>query len=543
MAYVRRRVPMALMAIVFAFATSGCASLLNPYVRAAELDTQDAAAAGLPASDAAGNKALVEGIRIAAAQRKAYYGAVADRAKLRNGLPLALVPLSAAALYKGAVSSGDRTRELLLQEGLLGASLFALGSYYTSTTREQIYLAGAKALTCSIYAASGYYVPDSLGAKLGDEAIARIGTLLAQVDQGRRGAQLFAQGMPAGDPQRPQVDALGDRAGTSIAAARQVLQRAVDFRAGVDSAGPQLRANVEAIVGEVSLQLSRAEPEPGAILTLAGSLPTLGKSFAPGASFTVAGAPAAAPALGVSGSPLATAVAALPGQIRDLDQAVAELQFALDVMAQRLRSVPTAASCQVQAPQGVLDISPEGAVDMKPGETRQFVVRSSLGIPSIEWVGAVSPKVVMSKNVAGDTVLVQVAYTEAVAGLDQVTFQAAVKEIKKTLAINLQPATKSAPAPGPGGGKNDKDGKKPETAKKDSTGNAAAGAPEAPRTPFEKSLTPEKINALQARLGVAPQTGKLDAATRAAIAKWQAEHKKPQKNGALQGFVYDEIMK
>ena len=95
----RRETRVAAVAMVcLAVATSGC-SLLNPYVRAPELDAGGPSAAGLPASSASQNGALVNAVTAAAAQRTAYYNAVGDRAKLRNGLPVVLIPLSAFALY------------------------------------------------------------------------------------------------------------------------------------------------------------------------------------------------------------------------------------------------------------------------------------------------------------------------------------------------------------------------------------------------------------------------------------------------------------
>ena len=146
--FVRPSVWVTLASLVF---SSGC-TLLDPYVRAKELDTTSPA------------PSLAEAMAAAQAQRKAYYGAVSERAKLRNGLPVLLIPLSAAALYKGfAGDSGEATRRLLLKEVLVGASIFSLGSYFTSTSREQIYLAGTKALSCAIYATSPYYLLNALG--------------------------------------------------------------------------------------------------------------------------------------------------------------------------------------------------------------------------------------------------------------------------------------------------------------------------------------------------------------------------------------------
>lgn len=162
---------------------SGC-SLLNPYVRASELDASPI------------TPSLVDAVAVAQAQRKAYYGAVSDRAKLRNGLPLVLVPLGAAAAYKGLVGdAGESTRKLLLKEGLVGASLFGLGSHFTSTTREQTYLAGAKALSCAIYASSPYYLLNALSERVTLENIEAFAKMIAALEA--------SSARSAGDPREP----------------------------------------------------------------------------------------------------------------------------------------------------------------------------------------------------------------------------------------------------------------------------------------------------------------------------------------------------
>ncbi|MDP1586441.1 MAG: hypothetical protein Q8M07_01745, partial [Prosthecobacter sp.] len=194
MLHLRRRVFASVTVFYLAIATSGC-SLLNPYVRAKELDASGIWAAGLPTSNLPQNQALLNAVTAAAAQRTAYYDAVGERAKLRNGLPLVLIPLSAAALYKGLSSDGgESTRKLLLKEGLVGASAFGLASYFTSTTREQIYLAGAKALSCSIYTMTPYYVPDALGQRMSIERIETLGRQLARVEGTTQQVRNFKQG-------------------------------------------------------------------------------------------------------------------------------------------------------------------------------------------------------------------------------------------------------------------------------------------------------------------------------------------------------------
>lgn len=557
-----------LVGVVVSLATSGC-SLINPYLRAPQLDSTDNAAAGLPSSALPENQALLSAVAAAAAQRSLYYSAVGDRAKLRNGLPLALIPLGAAALYKGiAADAGTSTRNLLLKEGLVGATLYGLGSYYTSTTREQVYLAGAKALSCSIYAMTPYYVPDDLASALGSSNLSALNHQLHAVESATQPVRELRQKIAAGDAAGGVIDAEIRRAQASVAAAKKTLRQAVSTRSLLLGAGARLRATVENVVSEVDVQIARLEPDPAVILTLAASLPTTAKQFAPGATFAAA-ATAPKPQLGV-----ATALAPVPAlraEVDQLDAATASVQFALDVIAVRIQSTPKLDTCEVQSVKGRIDISPsEASVDMKVGETRQFVIRSTVGIPSVEWVGPFrttsGTPVEMTKQVAGNTLLVQVSYSAAVEGISQVTFEVSdsSQELKKAVTLELLPATvapKPAPAPAtkPPAKPAAAPAAKPAAKAAGAHASATTAAPSAsapakhatpavplqqngPRNSIEQALDADRLKALQARLNV-PSTGIWDTATRDAITGWQAAHQWPTRDGTLQSATLAAIMK
>jgi hypothetical protein len=538
-----------LASIAVAIASSGC-SLLNPYVRAPELESKDSSAAGLPTSALPQNQALISAVATAAAQRTAYYNAVSDRAKLRNGLPLALIPLSAVALYKGIASGGGAsTRELLLKEGLVGAGLYGLASYYTSTTREQVYLAGAKALSCSIYATTPYYLPDDLAPALSVTALTTLRQQLGAVESTMQEVREARDRMPAAEPSRAALDALIRRAATSVATARKILRQAVNTDALLIGAGARLRATVESIVAEVDTQVARLEPDPAVILTLASSLPANAKQFAPGGTFS-SSAPAPAAAAGVGVASISAPVANLPVQVNQLDQTAASLQFALDVIAQRIQATPKLETCQVQSVKGRIDVSPsDDTVEMKVGETRQFVVHSTVGIPSVEWVGAyrsaAGTPVEMTKQVAGNTLLVQITYSTAVEGISQATFEVSdsSQELKKQVTLNLSPGAAAAKdAPKNAAPAKAKAAAKPNSkpAVKNETAPAATTA--GPMNSVERALNTAQVKALQTKLGV-PATGLWDTATRAAITQWQVANKSPTRDGQLQTATLADIMK
>ena len=176
---------------------------------------------------------------------------------------------------------------------------------------------------------------------------------------------------------------------------------------------------------------------------------------------------------------------------------------------------------------------------MKVGDTKQFVVRSTAGIPSIEWVGSISPQLEMTRVLAGESMVVQITYKAAVEGLSQVTFQAAAKELKKQVTISLLPGSPPAAKKDEaktGGTKN------PTPKTPGPVGTTDAASKLGPQNVFEKGLGSDKVQALQAKLKV-PQTGTFDAATRSAIQQWQVEKKKALRNGVLQSATFNEIMK
>jgi len=518
-------------ALCLAFALGGC-SLLDPYVRAPELDAAAAGAAGqqLPVAGSS-NYALAKAMAAAAAQRRAYYGAVSDRAKLRNGLPLVLVPLAGAALYRGLVDTGDSTRRILMKEGLVGASIFGLGSYYTSSSRELTYLAGAKALSCSLYSMTSYYLPDELATRIGATKVEALNTQLALVRGSAEQLRSLKNAAGTDAEARADISPLLARADASIDGGVALLKRVVEVQAALDDAGARLTATVENVVSEVDVQIARTEPDPAAILTLINGLPASARQFAPGATFTAA-TKDAPKQVGLAVAKMSKAGVDLPAQITELDKQASAIQFALDVTAQRVKTTPALDTCKVQLAQGTLDIAPEEGVDMKVGETRQFVIRSTAGIPTVDWIGTVSPQVEMTKSLVGESMLVQITYKAPVEGISQVTLQAATKELRKqvtiTLAATAAPGAAAASASALGGGAAPSVVAVPPGVPSE----PAAGAPGA-QNAFEKGLSADQLKALQARFGVA-QSAQFDTVTRTAIQRWQKAHSQVPANGVLQ---------
>tara|TARA_R110002110_G_scaffold9526_16_gene46811 strand:+ start:478 stop:2736 length:2259 start_codon:yes stop_codon:yes gene_type:complete len=104
---------------------------------------------------------LPEAVDYANNVRDDYYEAVGTQSKLRAGLSLSLIPMSAAALYLGITSTGRASRDVITGLGLGGAGLFALGSFLENRPRQLIYLKGAQAITCTVAAMTPFLVRET----------------------------------------------------------------------------------------------------------------------------------------------------------------------------------------------------------------------------------------------------------------------------------------------------------------------------------------------------------------------------------------------
>jgi peptidoglycan hydrolase-like protein with peptidoglycan-binding domain len=569
---------LSLLALLAAMA--GC-TLFNPYNRARELDTTGGDAAGLPASLVGTNPTLQSAINVAAAQRKEYYNAVGIRAEVRNGLPLLLVPLSAAAIYKGIAGTGTEAgRNMVLKEGLAAAAVYGVGNYYTSTTREQIYLSGAQALSCSIYAVTPFFLPDDLASALSAQNLSeiqiRLDDLQRRSDALNQAAAAFLKAYPQFKtaPEALQAATATMAALQSVSNAKTVIKDALTGRDAVADAAAKLRLTVENIVSAVDTQLAKLEPDPSSILAIMGSLIANAQKFSPSGVFTAAGAtPPAAEKVALAVGAAAAAVKAaadaaalelgnqtadLAARVEELNKEISQLRIATQAIAQRVNAGSHLAACEVQPVAGRLDVSPaDASIDMHVHEIRQFTVRSGAGIPNVDFVGVVATTagrpISLQKQVAGNTLIVSVTYDSVVNGIGAVALEfsdGTLLDGKKTVTLNLlsdapgaapeqagKPPVQNPPVKKPPKAVEQKNpGENPPPSQGQVTPGVAdttvvptpdtpalAGSGDGAMNPLEKAMSSADRKVLQKQLKV-ELTGVFDPATRAAIQNWQQAH-------------------
>lgn len=287
------------------FLISGC-SLINPHVTP-EMDrptfsAQPSKTAGkapeLPPIEFAGGVGTA--IDYANSWRQAYYDAVGDQSKLKNGIALVAVPAAATALYFGI--SGDAGRDVITGLATGVAGMLGLGSFLESSDRQKVYLAGSQALGCVILASAPLLVPKDQFEQFREDVDGTLpGSELAALKGNQAGlaaAEKIAQDNSLtgklADTQVKLADvvaavaalrkvksdhpALQD-AETQMTAARQLIADssgtvgvAAAYIARILGAEPEIIARVDDVVAKVSVEIVKTEPNIAAITQITGGL-------------------------------------------------------------------------------------------------------------------------------------------------------------------------------------------------------------------------------------------------------------------------------
>ncbi len=406
-ATVRARTTGKLLSVAL-LALSGC-SLFDPHPRASEMEwsfrygkpqgsvtDQDREGNGAPVApefDFAGD--LPQAIDDANAQRLAYLQAGDEQSYARNAGSLALVGLSAAALFLGITGESGGTRDAIAGLGVAGAGLLGLGFATVSTPRQRLYYEAARVITCSITATRPFLLKqgtyDQFTADLNDlrGAISNLQNAIETAEDARVTLnKIQSQGNVA----------LLTRAEVEITSAREVLSDSVSvFKSGVrlmgeiDGAGTALRLHVQQVMASVDVEITKTEPTLESITALAGGLSGFAGQLVPGVSFQP---PAPQPAV----APPTPSLDA----VQDLKDAINDLRLkrgAAIADADRVRPyIQTADSLKAevgvikdcQSPEADLNfgVTPDvGELEVAAGSTTNFVIRNDTGVPTAAFSG------------------------------------------------------------------------------------------------------------------------------------------------------------
>ena len=277
--------------VAASIALSGCASLINPHVRAQALDRTLTGADAKLAASLYGD--LPQAIDDASAQESAYLEAAADHSRFRSATILALLPLTAITLYKGITGTSNSHNLAALTLG--AGSMYFGGSFFYSDTRQRVYMEGARAIECSITAIRPYLVTTedyqrfAKGKNALGNAIPPVNRAIANL----RGVEAAGET----DPQwHKRITAEIRSAQRLISRASRVSSESERYDQNLKKAGFDLLHKVRAITIKVGEEVIKTEPNWQSLAALRSGISAAAGQFGQGGATAGGSSDAALPA-------------------------------------------------------------------------------------------------------------------------------------------------------------------------------------------------------------------------------------------------------
>jgi len=350
------------MIAVAATVLTGCAT--TPYLETNRGDGKPVLGGHCPASAAT----ITAGLRAADRLARHYHG-LADRERLGQSIAIgAVVPLGAWASFQGVAERGSKDSIAAL--GLTGATLYTLGTLYSSSPKQAVYLEGVTSLNC----VGAAFAPFSTSADTGLKA--NIENLLAELS--------------ALDQAMVSAPDIADKTRAVQVATNAQLTATEAYRrdATVNSLGAPLCAQVAAIGAAVAREVRKTDPTPGAVLASVKLLPQIaGQIAAPPVTPKVPG-PATTDAKFLSNAGFSEldplfdrfAAAKLNSQIGKVVAAERRLRISLDAGADPLAAIAASKACALPAALNKLVISPDTtALSIVKGGSAE--INAEVGVP------------------------------------------------------------------------------------------------------------------------------------------------------------------
>ena len=329
----------------------------------------------------AGN--LPQSIKYANDWRAELYQSVDNQTKVRSGLALTLIPLTATLVYLGINGS---TTELFSGLSIGGATAYTASTLFVDGVRDRINMAGAKALTCAVASVGPMLVTkgehESFTTNLyGTASAPGLTSRIVSLE-----GKLASVGVAAAVQKRD--------AQAAIAFARTAREAGFALDGDLNRAASELVTTVDGIVNQVNTQIVARLPDPTQILSAARSINSAGLSplgsFTPpqqdddsrggtqgGIGFLLL--PAVDPG-GVS--------AAIESETAELRQAAEAVNRFVEIVNARRAKVGSRDACTVDQVDTNFSVTPATTeVTLTPGTPFEFSVQSEGGIPTAQIVG------------------------------------------------------------------------------------------------------------------------------------------------------------
>jgi hypothetical protein len=329
---------------------------------------------------------LSSAIAVANKWRDKYYDAAGDDNRLRAGLAIAMVPAAAVGIYLGATGSH---KNAIAGLGLGSAAAFGLGSYFQSTPRQRIYLAGSTAIGCAIQAVQPFAI-----SKADADGLARDLTALGNAIDHETSAIDAANSAyeQLGRPPRSAMDTdTLAQAATLLTNAKTAFATGQSLKHNISAAAGNLQLAVYNIRDQVGQQLISTEPD---LAALTGIISGLGKSAAQFQSTAMAGIPVTPPLTAPqSNDPALTQYIAAMNSLSQASVVLAQATNAINSRVSEFAAGRAAAdplACKVADTQSHITVSPAGSTQtLAAGGSLQFTVTGGSGIPRAALSGNV----------------------------------------------------------------------------------------------------------------------------------------------------------
>ncbi|MEO7323395.1 MAG: hypothetical protein ABIW82_01050 [Dokdonella sp.] len=428
--------------------------------------------------------------------------AAATDATFRTTAGALAIPIGAAALYYGVTGIGTPHRIAGLSVG--GAALYSSATWLSSTPKQKIYMAGAQATLCAMYAAGPFLLREDARARFDTEIDALSNAdqkLVAVID--RAAAQSDGGALAAALSQARSVHQ----------DASNLLGEAYEIAGAIARAGFVLRNRVDMIAAKVQDQLVDQEPSLQSLLSLIGSMNQTANTFAHATLQAPTPTTTAKDGIQAHGAPMLSR-----RLLDDLAAAVADVQSALLILRPdvtrhaELRTVASSINaCQPAGAEHGFSVSPDvRAASVAKDKTLRFSVTNKVAVPTIAITGINADAIEAHTEVDGSNFAVIVKGVKVVADGSPILVirDGTGIEFRETAISVTDAAAPTTPATTPA--------PKPAAVQYPACDNGAITA------------DADKIKTIQHGLGLcseiadAKQAGVLGPKTRTAIAQYQA---------------------
>lgn len=384
----------------------------------------------------------------------------------KNALALVLVPLSAGALFDTVTADDGDSTDFVTATAIATGAVYGLSSLLISQTRQKIYVEGARALNCAVFAAGPFLIPKPTQGQSCQGADA---SLLACQYQDYRNAEVaILDGITAVDLTVQTLEGLRreltkyeaetnatfvtldaniifTKAATTNA--REVAGRIPELVAELEGKARELDGKVRDINDAVTAQLIETEPNLGAVFGVIGGLELLSGQFGLQPRAGVADLPeiieeqaqeadegqAVREAINVQ-------IETLSNQLRDLARFVNRATAFHNRLLFKIQRVGSLDGCDYQPITIKFDIQPiVDSIQLAPGKDFHFTVFGEQRMPSVAVTGAAADQIETQTLIVNQRYTIRIiADEQASPNTDaQVVLSSGIGNLRKTVTVAI----------------------------------------------------------------------------------------------------------